>query len=219
MRRISAADLPAASRLRAQLHRGFDGGLRVEFRGIADFEEHVLHHVGAVRALEFELLAAEGDVVEAPGFCGERRWIAHLAGACHQRQPHRAAGGVARGPAFARAGVGRVAIRAQALAVDPCQRERVDGLFAREAEQLAHDRGGRDLDQHDVIEADFVERVFQRDAALNLVGLDHGRQNIAHLERRAGLRRWRRARASRPWRECRRDCRRDGPTRRRARCR
>ena len=108
---------------RAQFHGGFDGGLRVKLGRIADLEEHVLHHVGAVRALEFEGLAAEGDVVEAPGLCGERGGVAHLAGAGHQRQAHGAAGRVACGPAFARAGVGRVAIGAQALAVDPRERE------------------------------------------------------------------------------------------------
>ena len=181
---MSAAELPALIELRAQLHRGFDGGLRVELGRVADFEEHVLHHVGAVRPLEFELLPAKRNVVEAPGFCGERGGVAHLAGAGHQRQPNGAAGGVARGPAFARAGVGRVAIGAQALAIDPRERERVDGLLAREAEQLADDGGGGDLDQHDVIEADLVEGVFKRDAALNLVGLDHGRQHVAHGQRR-----------------------------------
>ncbi len=170
-----------------QLHRRFDGGLRVELGGVADLEEHVLHDVGAVGALELELLAAEGDIVEAPGFRGERGGVAHFAGARHQRQAHGAAGGVARRPAFARAGVGRVPIRAQALAVDPGERERVDGLVAREAEQLADDGGGRDLDENNVIEADLVEGVLERDAALNLVGLDHGGEYIAHGERRAAF--------------------------------
>ena len=185
---LMASDESAARiKLRVQLHRRFHGGLRMKLGRVADLEEHVLHHVGAVRPLEFELLPAERNIVEAPGLRGQRGGVAHLAGARHQRQPHGAAGRVARGPAFARAGVGRVAIGAQALPIDPCERERVDGLLAREAEQLADDGGRSHLDQHHVIEADLVERVFKRDAALNLVRLDHGRQNVAHGQRRSAF--------------------------------
>ena len=66
-------------------------------------------------------------------------------------------------------------------------RDGVDGLVAREAEQLADDRGGGDFDEDDVIEADLVEGVFERDAALNLVGFDHGCQYVAHGERSAAF--------------------------------
>ena len=99
-------------------HGGFDGGLRVELGGEADFEEDVLHHVGAVGALEFEGLAAEADVVEAPGLGGEDGGVAHLAGLGDEGEADGAGGGVAGGPGFARAGVGRVAIGAEGLAVD-----------------------------------------------------------------------------------------------------
>jgi hypothetical protein len=55
--------------------------------------------------------------------------------------------------------------------------------LAREAEQLADDGGARDLDEDDVIEADLVEGVFERDAALDFVRLDHGGEDVAHGER------------------------------------
>ena len=50
-----------------QGHAGFDRGLRVEFRRVGNLEQHVLHDVAAVVALEAELIAFEEHVVEAPG--------------------------------------------------------------------------------------------------------------------------------------------------------
>lgn len=71
--------------------RSLDGGLSVEFGGVGDLEEDVLHNVGAKRHLELEWLALidharserdhrepqkraphlEQDVVEAPSLRGE----------------------------------------------------------------------------------------------------------------------------------------------------
>ncbi len=45
--------------LLVQRHRRFDGGLRVEFCRERNFEQHVFHHVGAVRALETERFTFE----------------------------------------------------------------------------------------------------------------------------------------------------------------
>ena len=59
--------------------RGLDGGLRVEFGGVGDLEEHVLHHVGAVRALKLEGRALEEHVVESPRLGGQHGWQAGLA--------------------------------------------------------------------------------------------------------------------------------------------
>ncbi|KAG1430687.1 hypothetical protein G6F57_022995 [Rhizopus arrhizus] len=73
-----------------------------------------------------------------------------------------------------------MAIGAQALAVDPGQRYRVDHFIAVQSQHLRHDGGGRHLDQHDVVQPDFVEGVLQRDAALDLVRLDHAGQHVAH---------------------------------------
>ena len=169
-----------------QRHRRFDRGLGVELGRIGNLEQHVLHHIGAVGALEAERLALEQHVVEAPIGRGEHRGIAHLAGRADERQAHGAARRVARGPALARAGVRRVAIGAQRLAVDEGLRERVDDALARQAQQVRdHGRGG-DLDQDHVIEADLVERILERDHALDLVGLDH-RGSTSRMQERLAV--------------------------------
>jgi hypothetical protein len=77
----------------------------------------------------------------------------------------------------------RVAIRAQRAAVDPRVRERVDDLLHRAAQHLRGDRGGRDAYEQHVIEPDAVEGVLEREHALDLVRLDHGRQHVAHRQR------------------------------------
>ena len=166
--------LPCCEHLVAEGHGGFDGGLGVELGGEADFEEDVFHDVGAVGSLEGEGFSAEGDVVEAPDGGGEGGGIAHLAALDHEGEADGAAGGVAGGPGFAGAGVGGVAVGAEALAVDPGEGEGVDDLVAGEAEHVSDDGRARDLDEDDVIEADAVEGVFKGEAALDLVGFDHG---------------------------------------------
>ena len=58
-------------------------------------------------------------------------------------------------------------------------------ICSRVRPSMSADHGRRGhLDQHDVIEADLVERVLQRDAALDLVGLDHRGEHVAHGQRR-----------------------------------
>jgi hypothetical protein len=52
--------------LRMEAHGSFDRGLRMKFRRVGDLEQHVLHHVAAVRLREGEGLALEQHVVEAP---------------------------------------------------------------------------------------------------------------------------------------------------------
>lgn len=55
--------------------RSLDGGLSVEFGGIGDLEEDVLHDVGAKRHLELEWLAlirCQNEIVQTPG---ERRTL------------------------------------------------------------------------------------------------------------------------------------------------
>lgn len=134
--------------------------------------------LGTVRALELELVALEQDVVEAPGLGGQDSRDAHLAPLDLVREVDRAHARVARAPTLARARVRRVPERAQALAVDKDLRDDVDGLVAGEAEHLGDDGGGRELDEDDVVEADAVERVLEGHAALNLVCLDHGGQDV-----------------------------------------
>src|SRR3546814_4385340 len=85
-----------------QLHRALDRGLGVELGREADLEQDVLHHIAAERALELELLATESDVVEAPGLDRQRARVAdHLLVDGVDRVDHRAAAGIARGPALA----------------------------------------------------------------------------------------------------------------------
>jgi len=166
------------------LHGAFHRGLRVEFGRERDLEQHVFHHVSAVGALELEGLALEQHVVETPDRRGQHGRIAHFAGAGHQGQAYGTAGGVASRPGLAAAGVGRVTISAQALAVHPGEGHGVDGFLARQTQHLGHHGGGGDLHQHHVVQADLVEGVFQRDAALDFVRLDHAFQHRAHGERR-----------------------------------
>lgn len=52
-------------------HGCLAGSLGVEFGGIRDFEEDVLHHIASVWALEFELFALEENVVETPYLGGK----------------------------------------------------------------------------------------------------------------------------------------------------
>ena len=110
----------------------------------------------------------------------QRRRIAHLALQCNQRQPHGAAGGIAGRPAFARAGVGRMPVSAQAPPSIQAVRQGVDNLLAAAAEHPRGHRGRSDFHQQHMIEADAVEAVLQREHALDFVGLDHGGQHVAH---------------------------------------
>src|SRR5262249_61775836 len=96
-----------------QRHRRLHGGLTVKLGRKADLEQYVLHHVGSVGPLKLERLAAETDVIEAPGLGGQRRGAAHLAGLCDECEAHRAAGRIASRPALARARVRRVAVSAE----------------------------------------------------------------------------------------------------------
>jgi hypothetical protein len=57
-------------------------------------------------------------------------------------------------------------------------------LFAATAEHASHHSGRGHADQQHVVEADFVEAVLERQHTLDLVGLDHGRQYVAHRQRR-----------------------------------
>src|SRR3546814_8674348 len=108
---------------------------------LADLEQDVLHHVAAERTLELERLAAEGDVVEAPGRRAQRARVADdLLVHRVQRMGDGAATGIAGGPALARAGIGRVAVGAQHAVVDPAVRDRGGDLFLAAAQHRGGDR-------------------------------------------------------------------------------
>ena len=174
----------AVTHMRMQPDCALDSRLRVKLGGERNLEQDMFHDVGAIRARELEWLPFEEHVVKTPGRCGERGGITHLAFQGHECQAHAAARGIACRPRFARARVRRVAIGAQRLPVDPCIGDGVHDLLVRAAEHVCDDGRGRDLHQHDVIEADTVEAVLQRDDALDLVRLDHAGEHVAHDERR-----------------------------------
>src|SRR6185437_14634348 len=123
----NALDIGCRETLRCELlvqrDGSFDGGLRVELGRERDFEEHVLHLVAAVGPLEFEFLASETDVIEAPRLCGEHAGVAHLARLRNEREANRARGRIARSPTLARTRVRGMAIRAQRLTIDPGERD------------------------------------------------------------------------------------------------
>ena len=81
-----------------QIDRTFYRGLRMEFSREGNLEQHILHHIGAVFALEGKGFALEQHVVKAPGLGAQCRGISHLALQGHQGETHGAAGGVAGGP-------------------------------------------------------------------------------------------------------------------------
>jgi len=90
--------LAPGGELLMQRHRRFHRGLRMELGRERDLEQHVFHHVRAVRTLKLEFVALEEHVVEAPRLRGQHRRIAHLAGLRDQRETHGARGRIARGP-------------------------------------------------------------------------------------------------------------------------
>lgn len=120
----------------------------------------------------------EEHVVEAPGLGGEDGGDALLALLDEVGEVDGARAGVTRSPRLARASVGGMAVGAEGLAVNPRLRDGVDGLVAAEAEELGDDGCGCNLDEDDVIEADAVEGVEEREATLDLVGLDHGFEDV-----------------------------------------
>ena len=73
----------------------------------------------------------------------------------------------------------------QALAIDPRLCDGVGSLLLAKTKHLADNGGAGNLDQHNVVQTDLVERVEESQAALNFVGLDHGLENVTHGERLA----------------------------------
>lgn len=152
--------------------------LRVELRWIGDLEEHVLHDVGAVLALELERLALEEDVIETPDRSTQDSWNTRLTSRDLQGKVNGALASVACGPGLARHGVGGVAVRAEGLAIDPSLRDSITGLSLGQAEKLGDNGGGCDFDEDNVVETNLVVGVKESQASLNLVRLDH---SLKHL--------------------------------------
>ncbi|MNN63382.1 hypothetical protein D3C81_1787560 [compost metagenome] len=126
---------------------------------------------------------AERHVVEAPLRRAQYTGNAHFTAQGDVGQAHAAAGGVAGGPGLARAGVRRVAVGAQCLAIHQGVGNGREQLLAIGAHQPGADGGGRQLDQQHMVQADAVEGVLQGEYALDFVGLDHGLQHHPHRQR------------------------------------
>ena len=56
--------------------------------------------------------------------------------------------------------------------------EEEEGGGTGDVQELGHDGGRGDFDEDDVVEADAVERVEEREAALNLVRFDHALEDV-----------------------------------------
>lgn len=162
---------------------GLDGGLGVELGGEGDLEEDVLHDVRAVGALELERLALKENIVEAPGLGGQDGGETLLTLLDEEGEVDGARAGVTGSPGLARAGVGRVAVGTEGLAVNPRLRDRIDGLLPVEAKELGDDGGRGDLDEDNVIETDAVVRVEESKTTLDLVCLDHGLEDVMDSQR------------------------------------
>jgi len=76
-----------------------------------------------------------------------------------------------------------MSVRAQCLAVSERVGQRREQLLAIGAHEFGGDGGRGDFHQNDVIEANAVEGVFQRDHALDLVGHDHRVEHCANGQR------------------------------------
>lgn len=145
---------------------------------VRDLEQDVLHNVAAVWALELERLALEEDIVESPHWCGEDGWDTGLALGDLEDEVDGTLASVTGSPRLAGHGVGGVSVGTEGLAVNPGLGDSVGGLLLGQAEELGDDGGGGDLDEDNVVKTDLVEGVEESQAALDLVGLDHGLENL-----------------------------------------
>jgi hypothetical protein len=202
-----------------QFHRTLDRRLGVELGRKTDLEQHILDHVAAIRTRQAEWLSLEQNLIKAPGRGSQHRRITHFTLAATERQQHTARAGIAGRPGFARTGVRRVPISAQRLTIDKSLRNGIDDLLSPTAHQPGAYRSSGHLDQQHVIQPDAIEAVFECQHTLDLVGLDHRFEDLAHLQRRLPAGDTASATASRQWRECPRDYPKDAPIRLPARCR
>lgn len=149
---------------------------------VGDLEEDILHDVAAVGALELKLLALEEDIVETPDGSGEDGGNTSLAIHDLEGQVDGPLASITGSPGLAGHGVGGVTVSAEGLTVDPGLGDGVGNLLLIEAEHLGDDGGGGNLDEDNVVEADLVVGVEEGQAALDLVGLDHGLEDVLDVE-------------------------------------
>lgn len=95
-----------------------------------------------------------------------------------QDQVDGALAGVTGGPGLPRHGVGRVTVSTERLTIHPRLGDGIGSLSLVKTEHLGNGTSGGHLDQDDVVQTDLVVRVLQGQHTLNLVGLDHGLQDV-----------------------------------------
>lgn len=149
---------------------------------VGDLEENVLHDVAAVRALELEGLAAEVDVVEAPGGSRQNGGQTLLALKNLQDKVDSGLAGITGSPRLAGHGVRGVPVCAHGLAVNKGLGDSITSLLLVKTHHLGDNGSRGKLDENDVVESDLVEGVLKSHAALDLVGSDHSLQNVTDLE-------------------------------------
>jgi len=132
--------------------------------------------------LEFELVTLEEYVVESPSLGGEHSRDTHLTSLDLKSQVNCPHASVSCRPRFPRSSVGSVTESTKRLTVDENLRNDIDSLIASESQHFRNNGGGSEFDEDNVIETDSVERVLESHTSLNFVSLDHGFENVLHLE-------------------------------------
>jgi hypothetical protein len=150
----------------------------IELTRVGDLEEDVLHDIAAIGALELELLALEEDIIETPDGSGQDSRNALLTLQDLESQVNGTLASVTGSPGLSGHGVGGVAVGSQRLAINPSLSDSIGNLLLVEAEHLGDDGGRGNLDKNNVIKADLVVGVEESQATLDLVGLDHGLEDI-----------------------------------------
>jgi hypothetical protein len=132
--------------------------------------------------LEFELVTLEEYIVESPSLGGENGRDTHLTSLDLKSQVNCPHTSVSCRPRFSRSSVGSMTESTKRLTVDENLRNDIDSLVAGESQHFRNDGGRSEFDEDNVIETDSVERVLESHTSLNFVSLDHGFENVLHLE-------------------------------------
>ncbi len=164
-----------------QPERALHSGLSVH-AGSDELEHGILNYIVAIGPLEGERFAVAKAVVKSPLLRCQHRRVTHLAGHRHAREADPFGHGIARGPALAPAGIGRLAVDAQA-GVYPGIGYGVDDFIAPAAHHVCDHRRRGHARQHRMIDADGIEVIFDGNAALDFVGLDQRFEQVAHGQR------------------------------------
>lgn len=178
--------------------RTFNGSLRVEFSckslvfaqysgragrtRIGNLEENVLHDIAAIRTLELKLLALEKVVVETPDRSAQNSRNTTLTLENLEHKVHSTLASITSSPGLPGHGVWRMTVCTQTLTINPRLGDSIGSLLLIQTQQLGRNSGSRNLDKHNMVQTNLVERVLQREHTLNLMRLDHSLQDITNLQ-------------------------------------